>query len=188
MDVALTIRSKFPAGARLDFRGTTVPFGFLPEDGSSYSPLEYPRLFAAIGSTYGGDGVVSFKVPDSRGRLDIGSGTGTSLTARVLAAKGGAETHLLVESELPSHGHAATGSHSHGVSDSGHAHTVGLSGGGTSALVDISPLNQVGTKVTDVAYTNISLNQTAATFQNTGSGQAHNNMQPFLVAMKIIKF
>ncbi len=41
--------------------------GWLKCDGSSVSKSAYPRLFAAIGTTYGGDGNPNFTLPDLRG-------------------------------------------------------------------------------------------------------------------------
>jgi microcystin-dependent protein len=102
-------------------------------DGQLYSTSTYPALFSVIGYSYGGSGG-SFAVPDARGRASIGAGAGTGLTNRVLAAKGGEETHVLSLAELPAHNHVVNDpghshsvsdpSHSHGVSQSAHAHSI----------------------------------------------------------------
>ena len=47
----------------------------------------------------------TFAAPDMRGRMPIGVGTGVGLSARALAATGGAETHQLTEAELAAHDH-----------------------------------------------------------------------------------
>lgn len=85
---------------------TTEDQGWLAMDGSSVSVTTFARLFAVIGNTYGGSGGV-FSVPDMRGRGPLGSGTGSGLTARALAEKGGAERVTLTagESGLPAHKH-----------------------------------------------------------------------------------
>lgn len=78
--------SGVPIGTSLDFRGSTPPAGYLAEDGSAVSRTTYAKLFAVIGTTYGeGDGSTTFNLPDSRGRVTIGAGTGT-LTEDVAAA------------------------------------------------------------------------------------------------------
>ena len=48
-----------------------IPDGWLPCDGRPLSISQYQTLFALIGTTYGGDGVQTFNVPDLRGRVPI---------------------------------------------------------------------------------------------------------------------
>jgi microcystin-dependent protein len=54
-------------------------------------------------------GTVNFYLPDLRGRVGVGSGAGTSLTARFLGQLVGEETHQLITAEIPSHTHNYTG-------------------------------------------------------------------------------
>ena len=73
--------------------GATIPAGWLPCDGAAVSRIDYSSLFAALGTKWGvGDGSSTFNVPELRGRSLLGSGTGPSLTARVLAQIGGKES------------------------------------------------------------------------------------------------
>lgn len=191
MDVSITIQTQNPAGTILDLAGSTIPFGYLACDGSLVSRVTFPRLFDAIGTTHGaGDGTTTFRLPDTRGRALIGSGTGSSLSARTLAAIGGTETHTLTESEMPSHTHTQN-SHAHGVTDPGHTHSVARPNGSGSGfaldgVVSTTPMAS-GSYVYSSA-TGISINSATPTNQNTGGSSAHNNMQPFLVATKVIKF
>lgn len=60
-------RSTPPVGSILLWTSKLVPSGYLPCDGSVKSPADLPELFAVIGNSYGGDGVVTFKLPDFRG-------------------------------------------------------------------------------------------------------------------------
>lgn len=64
-----------PIGAMIDFAGANAPTGWLLCDGTLYTATAYPRLFAAIGNLYGGDGVSTFAVPDARARMTVGVGT-----------------------------------------------------------------------------------------------------------------
>ncbi|UVO54156.1 tail fiber protein [Sphingomonas sp. SUN039] len=53
--------------------------GVLRCDGSLRLISDFPELFAAIGTTYGGDGVTNFALPDLRGRVPVGAGNGIAL-------------------------------------------------------------------------------------------------------------
>lgn len=57
------------------FANAYAPRGWALCDGRLLSVEEYPVLFALIGSTYGGDGIATFAVPDLRGRLPVGADT-----------------------------------------------------------------------------------------------------------------
>lgn len=105
------------AGVIQMFAGSTPPAGWLLCDGSAVSRTTYATLYAAIGDTWGaGDGSTTFNLPDLRGRAPIGAGTGSGLTARSLAGKGGSEniqahTHAFTQPKIPNHvhGNATTG-------------------------------------------------------------------------------
>jgi microcystin-dependent protein len=76
--------------------------GWLACEGQAVSRVTYKALFEAIGTAYGeGDKATTFNVPDYRGRVPVGAGAGTGLTARARGAKLGEETHLLSAAELP---------------------------------------------------------------------------------------
>lgn len=59
------------------FAGSTPPAGWAFADGSLQAINTYPALFDAIGATFGGDGLTTFALPDTRGRVLAGAGTGT---------------------------------------------------------------------------------------------------------------
>ena len=127
-----------PTGALMPYAGATAPTGYLLCDGSSVSSSSYLALHAVISNTYGGSAYtgsvgLSFNLPDLRGRLPMGAGTGTgqnasgtgapSGTAQTARTRGqwlGEETHQLTTTNMPSHSHnGATGnagSHSHTLS------------------------------------------------------------------------
>eukprot|EP01116_Phalansterium_solitarium_P023931 TRINITY_DN860_c0_g1_i3.p1 TRINITY_DN860_c0_g1~~TRINITY_DN860_c0_g1_i3.p1 ORF type:complete len:275 (-),score=61.96 TRINITY_DN860_c0_g1_i3:1-825(-) len=85
--------------------GPAVPDGFLPCDGSLHTIADYTQLYSAIGTTYGGDGVTTFAVPDLRGRAPIGKGAGPGLSTYSLGQTGGTESQTLLVSNLPTHTH-----------------------------------------------------------------------------------
>lgn len=89
-----------PIGAILMYGGASAPTGYLKCDWTAYDPALYPDLYAVIGYTYG-NSAGNFRVPDFRGRVPIGVGTGiehigatpnAALTARVLGTFYGYET------------------------------------------------------------------------------------------------
>lgn len=141
---------------------SVAPSGWLLCDGSAISRTTFAVLFNALGTTYGvGNGSTTFNIPDCRGRTLIGAGAGSGLTARARGDAGGEETHPLTVSELASHNHGA-------VSGSFVADTAGSTQANPGSGV--------------VAGNNRE-NVTAL----TGSGTAHNNMQPYWVANVLIK-
>lgn len=83
--------------------------GWLLCDGSSVSTTTYATLFAVIGYAFGGSGA-TFQLPDARGRVAGGIGTGSGLTTRSLGDSVGAETHTLITSEIPAHTHTISSS------------------------------------------------------------------------------
>jgi microcystin-dependent protein len=116
-----------PTGTMLDFAGGAAPSGYLLCDGSAVSRTTYALLFGAIATAWGaGDGVTTFNVPDMRRAASIGSGgAGTGVIGNTVGSAGGAETHVISGSELPTHNHGVSDpTHNHGVSDPGHAHGV----------------------------------------------------------------
>lgn len=82
-----------------------IPVGWLECDGRALSPTDYPRLFAVIGTAYGGDGVAAFNLPDLRGRVPLGRSASHAAGQQV-----GAESVsvTLGSNNLPSHSHSAT--------------------------------------------------------------------------------
>lgn len=99
--------STIPAGTIIMHGGTT-PSGYVLCDGATYNGTlqTYSVLYNVIGTTYGGTGVSSFKVPDLRGRVAVGTGTGSGMTTRNMGASGGEEAHQITTSELPAHSHS----------------------------------------------------------------------------------
>ena len=98
---------------------TSAPMlGFVYATASSYHPnwaraagqllpiSENEALFSLVGTTYGGDGVTTFALPDLRGRAPIGVGTGPGLSQQLLGQIGGTEDSTLTVGQMPSHHHA----------------------------------------------------------------------------------
>lgn len=156
--------SAIPAGTEAAYHGGTVPPGWLLMYGQVVAIADYPRLFSVLGTRYGGDGVATFGIPDSRGRATIGrddmGGTtanrvttaGSGLDGATLGAVGGGESVTLAEAQMPAHTHNNSG----GASTSG---SFGYNAG----------------------------NGNFVTTASKGGGGAHRTVQPSIVANKMIK-
>lgn len=166
--------NSYPIGGMIIFPGSALPTGWLECNGAEVSRGIYDDLYGVIGTTYGvGDGVNTFNLPDMRGRVPIGASPGSldsiRISERITGDGGGEETHVLIDSEMPSHRH-----------DNIYANLSAAGGGSTISphcpLVDKDLPYGVG--IINGSYTG-----------NAGGGVAHNNMPPFLVVNKwIIKY
>src|SRR5262245_26202423 len=89
------------------FGGNFAPLGWATCDGQLLPISQYTALFSLLGTTYGGDGVTNFALPDLRGRVPMHPGQGPGLSPRTLGEKAGTETVTLTTAQLPAHNHAA---------------------------------------------------------------------------------
>lgn len=76
--------------------------------GQIISIAQNSALFSLLGTTYGGDGVTTFALPDLRGRAPIGWGQGPGLSSYTLGQSSGTENTTILISNMPAHNHAAT--------------------------------------------------------------------------------
>jgi len=94
------------------FIGTVCAFGFnyAPVNwmfcqGQSMPIVNYQALFALIGTTYGGDGITTFNLPNLQQRAAIGEGQGPGLNNYVWGQTGGSNSVTLTATNLPGHTH-----------------------------------------------------------------------------------
>lgn len=90
------------------FAGNFAPLNWAYCDGSLQSISENSALFSLIGTTYGGDGVTTFALPDLRSRIPIGTGNGAGLTPIALGQMAGVESESLTINQMPAHVHAVS--------------------------------------------------------------------------------
>lgn len=161
-----------PVGSVTAYISSNAPEGWLNCQGQELYRGDYPKLFAVIGTTYGaGDGSTTFRLPNLAGRVIVGQGSGSGLTARSMGATGGAETHTLTTGEMPSHSHTTNAV------------------GGTLGLMTADGSNTAGGGLDSSAVEpNLYAAPAALTIDSAGTGGAHNNMQPFAVLNYIIKY
>jgi microcystin-dependent protein len=94
----------FMLGAVVSFAGSFVPKGWAACDGQTFSIRQFPQLFAVLGTTYGGDGQTTFKLPDLRGRTAVSPGQSPFHNYKPGEAAG-AESVKLNENQITSHVH-----------------------------------------------------------------------------------
>src|SRR5437868_3989419 len=85
-------------------------FGFAPKgwmlcQGQLLPINQYQALFALLGTTYGGNGVSNFALPDLRSRVSLNQGQGPGLSNYDLGQASGTESVTLLQTEIPSHVH-----------------------------------------------------------------------------------
>ncbi|PWV98850.1 microcystin-dependent protein [Hoeflea marina] len=91
------------------FAGTFAPRGWEFCNGKLLSISENDALFSLFGTIYGGDGQVTFGLPDLRGRIPLHQGHGPGLSPRLLGSMGGSEEVTLTVAQLASHPHDFNG-------------------------------------------------------------------------------
>jgi microcystin-dependent protein len=87
------------------FAGNFAPRGWAFCAGQLLSIAQNTALFSILGTTYGGDGIQTFALPDLRGRSAVGTGQGPGLSNIQLGEQAGAETVTLTVANMPSHNH-----------------------------------------------------------------------------------
>jgi microcystin-dependent protein len=172
-----TWNTPVPVGTVVQYVGVVAPTGWFFCDGSSYSKTSYSDLFGVIGNAYGIDGSNKFRVPNMKRNVPVGYDASDS-SFNALGKTGGERTHTLTISEMPEHNHNVSV-----YNDDFNANSLRLGNGPSfAANYDSDPASGPQTKNTfgSVGQYNI--------INNTGGGQDHNNMQPYVVVQYIIKW
>lgn len=157
------------------FAGTFAPRHWALCQGQIVPIVNNEALFSLIGTTYGGDGRTTFALPDFRGRIPVGDGTGVGLTPRPQGVAYGTETATLTMNNMPTHKHSWQASTNGATSSS-------ASG---KVLANTSP---------NLLYEEIDQDETIEALQNdcvqdSGKNMPHNNMMPsmglnFIICLK----
>ena len=151
------------------FAGTYAPVGWMVCEGQLLPIAEYDALFNLIGTTYGGDGVQTFALPDLRGRVIVSAGQGSGLSNYSVGQTGGVEAVTLTQAEFPAHLHSLLADSLSGSSDipSGLAPADGPDGVPSFGANTVSAMG-------------------GNAISNAGGGQSHNNVKPHLAIRYII--
>lgn len=152
-----------------------VGFNFAPVDwalcnGQLLSIADNPALFQLLGTTYGGDGVQNFGLPNLQGRVAVHQGQGPGLSNYVQGQMGGAESVTLASGQMPVHGHGLAGTSTGATAQNP----------STSVVPAALPTGEL------LYATGTGTNLNPDSISQVGGNQPHENRQPFQVINYII--
>ena len=157
------------------FGGNFAPLDWAMCDGQLLSIAQNEALFSIIGTTYGGDGVQTFGLPNLQGNIPMHWGTGSANASGLTinyGGTGGTTSVTMSSSNLPSHSHALVGG-------SGPATLADPTNASLSSPLRNAPpiYSTTATGLTPLAPTSIT---------PTGGGIPFGRTQPYLVVNFII--
>jgi microcystin-dependent protein len=156
------------------------PVGWALCNGQLVSISDNSALFALLGTTYGGDGVNTFALPNLNSRVAVGANggsTGPGLSTYQLGQIGGAETVTLTSAQLPVHNHPLAGTIM--------GATAGTASNDPAGRVP-GPAQQNRYAPTAPAAATLAPGAVTVTAAANSGGQAHSNLPPVLALNYII--
>ncbi|GLC86990.1 phage tail protein [Lysinibacillus piscis] len=153
------------------FAGNYAPQGWALCNGGLLNITEHEALFALIGTTYGGDGQTTFKLPDLQGRVPIHVSPQYSL-----GVVGGTETVTLTANQMPKHTHVVQATTASGDTPSPNNMLWATTSGYSNYSND---KDGAGNPLTPVV-----MNANASS--SVGGNQPHDNMMPSVTVSFII--
>ncbi len=156
-----------------------APRGFATCSGQTLPIQQNAALFSLLGTTYGGNGQTTFQLPNLQGRSPVGVGNGAGLTPITIGEISGTENVTLLQTQMPSHTHAASAAVA--VPANTTSTTLAATPSATSVLGPIAAGGRAGTLYTaDAATTTLLPFNAAVTVQATGGSQPLPVRNPFL--------
>jgi microcystin-dependent protein len=152
------------------FGGNYAPNHWAFCDGASMPITQQDVLFSLLGTTYGGDGVRTFNLPDMRGRVPMHFGHGPGLSTRIQGEMFGFESVLLNEKQIPGHNHQMFVS-SESQHNQGNPTGLGVADG------EMIYAQEQSASASTLAEESV---------ESSGLGARHNNMMPYLAVHFII--
>ena len=165
-------------GQIVTFGFSWAPINYLPCDGRLMSVADNNALFALLGTTYGGDGVTTFALPNLNGRIPVGEGQGKGLQTYVIGQTLGTEEVTLLNVHMPAHNHTVSFTNLPGASESPKPISGANMAMGTNPGSGVPPFYVSGGTGT------VSLN--GGTVTPAGGSQPHENRQPYVALNYVI--
>ncbi|KJK18756.1 phage tail protein [Pseudomonas sp. NPDC087612] len=157
------------------FGGNFAPRGYAMCSGQLMAISQNAALFSILGTIYGGDGRVTFGLPDLRGRSPVGWGQGPGLGEVDLGETGGSQNTTLTVQQMPMHSHPLMVSTEAAGADKGTASLVLAQSGDAN-------LGTVNIYGNPTALTNLAAQSCGV----AGGNQPFNNLSPYLGLSMII--
>lgn len=158
------------------FAGNFAPRNWAFCNGQLLAINQNQALFSLLGTTYGGNGINTFALPNLQGSMAIGAGNGPGLTPRMLGEKSGVESVTLSTSQMPIHWH--------GIQFPTFNYPC-FDGAGTQDTPNENSAN-VANGYAPTANGSMLPIQNGIYIYPTGGSQPHNNMQPYVAVNYII--
>ncbi|HZT30483.1 MAG TPA: tail fiber protein [Bryobacteraceae bacterium] len=152
------------------FGGNFAPTGWALCNGQLLPISQNTALFSILGTTFGGDGISTFALPDLRGRVTVHQGQGPGLSPYTIGQSAGTENVTLLSSQMPAHNHVINATESATTSDPAGA----------------VPANEAANRTMIYGATPDGTVMNAAMCGNAGGSQPHSNIQPYLCVTFII--
>lgn len=155
-----------------------MAFSFAPKgwalcNGQLLAIQSNAALFALLGTTYGGNGIQTFALPDLRGRAGVSAGAPPGGSPYTLGEIGGVENVTLLSTQIPLHFHGFNGA-------TPNAKVVERNPSG--GLLAFDSAKTTGTPADYYAADSNALQPLAPVSLNpAGSNLPHANLQPYLV-------
>ncbi len=159
-------------GQIMMFGGNFAPRGWAMCNGQLLSIAQNTALFSILGTTFGGDGVTTFGLPDLRGRVPLHWGQGPGLSNYVLGELAGNETVTLTTQQIPAHNHLI------GVSNAAGTQTDPTNG--IAAQINTGDARNPITSALGYAAPPQTGTMAPAVVGSSGGNQPHANIQPYL--------
>jgi len=170
------------------FAGNFAPRGYAFAQGQLLSISQNTALFSLLGTIYGGDGRTTFALPDTRGRVVIGAGSGPGLSSYKLGARGGVERVTLSTAQMPSHTHVATTTATgSAIAHANASGNVDTPSGNVWSRVARDNIYSSSTPDVTMSAAAITMSISSSTTNaNTGGGLSHENRMPYIAMNWII--
>lgn len=156
------------------FAGNFAPRGWMFCDGSLLRIANNSALFSILGTTYGGDGITTFALPNLKGRMALGAGNVSANEYYPLGVAAGTTQTTILATNLPSIG---SGFQFKVANQNANSVTPSAT---SSVAITGTPNGRVFTPVPSFidADPNTAINGKSITF--TGQNLPMNNMPPYL--------
>ena len=157
------------------FGGSFAPAGWAFCNGQLIAISQNTALFALLGTTYGGDGVTTFALPNLQSRVPVHQGQGPGLSSYVMGESAGSTAVTLLSSQMPSHSHLFAASTASATAASISSNTrIPATPTASGAALYANP----GSPALEFQF--------VQGVQNAGGNQPHSNLMPSLCVTFVI--